>query len=97
MKASNEITIMNASYNPKYADFIFNKYKNANQCIWVQEEPKNMGSWHFIAMQLMSLLPEKIKLFYVGRNDGAATATGMLNVHLEEQQGLIKQSFAELS
>jgi len=72
------------------------QYKNASECVWVQEEPQNMGAWNFIALKLMTVLPDKIKLFYVGRKESAATATGILQVHNEEQQGLVKQAFAQL-
>ncbi|MFH1050490.1 MAG: multifunctional oxoglutarate decarboxylase/oxoglutarate dehydrogenase thiamine pyrophosphate-binding subunit/dihydrolipoyllysine-residue succinyltransferase subunit [bacterium] len=72
-------------------------FKNVEECIWVQEEPQNMGAWNFIALKLMTILPEKLKLFYVGRKESAATATGILQVHNDEQTGLVKQAFAKLS
>jgi len=73
------------------------KYKNPKECVWVQEEPQNMGAWNFLALNLMTVLPENLKLFYVGRKECAATATGMLHVHNEEQAGLVKQAFDVLS
>jgi multifunctional 2-oxoglutarate metabolism enzyme len=72
------------------------KYQNAVQCVWVQEEPQNMGAWNFLALKIMNILPDNVKLFYVGRQESASTATGYLKIHNEEQKGLIKQAFAEL-
>ncbi|WP_127022141.1 2-oxoglutarate dehydrogenase E1 component [Flagellimonas beolgyonensis] len=31
---------------------IIKKYKNANDIVWAQEEPRNMGAWSFILMHL---------------------------------------------
>ncbi|MFC2131555.1 multifunctional oxoglutarate decarboxylase/oxoglutarate dehydrogenase thiamine pyrophosphate-binding subunit/dihydrolipoyllysine-residue succinyltransferase subunit [Bacteroidota bacterium] len=73
------------------------KYKNATQLAWVQEEPQNMGAWTHMALKFMSILPDNIKLYYVGRKESAATATGLLQIHNEEQEGLIKQAFVTLT
>jgi 2-oxoglutarate dehydrogenase E1 component len=73
------------------------QFKNASECIWVQEEPQNMGAWNFIALKLMTYLPDNLKLFYVGRKESAATATGILQVHNEEQEGLVNQAFADIN
>jgi 2-oxoglutarate dehydrogenase E1 component len=76
---------------------ILSQYPNLKQVVWVQEEPQNMGAWNFLALKLMNVLPDSVKLFYVGRKESASTATGLLKVHLEEQSGLVKQAFGELS
>ena len=75
---------------------ILSKYQNLKQVVWVQEEPQNMGAWNFLALKLMNLLPDNVKLFYVGRKESAATATGLLRIHLEEQNGLVKQAFEDM-
>jgi 2-oxoglutarate dehydrogenase E1 component len=76
---------------------IIASYPKLKQVAWIQEEPQNMGAWNFLALKLMNLLPDNVKLFYVGRKESAATATGLLRIHLEEQTGLVKQAFEELS
>ncbi|ROL59713.1 hypothetical protein D9V86_10355 [Bacteroidetes/Chlorobi group bacterium ChocPot_Mid] len=45
----------------------------------------------------MTYLPDNLKLFYVGRKESAATATGILQVHNEEQEGLVNQAFADIN
>ena len=55
------------------------RFKNA-EVVWCQEEPRNMGSWHFIEPYLEWVLnqinaPNK-RPRYAGRAASAATATG---------------------
>ncbi|MBN8828507.1 MAG: 2-oxoglutarate dehydrogenase E1 component [Sphingobacteriia bacterium] len=68
-----------------------NKYKKA-KFIWCQEEPKNMGSYTFIAPKLMETLGEKIE--YVGRKEAASPATGYSKIHTKEQQEIIQKIFS---
>ena len=71
----------------------FKKYKNA-EIIWCQEEPKNMGSWHFVNELLEEVLIEiKAKTSrakYVGRVACASPATGYASYHAKEQKELIE-------
>jgi 2-oxoglutarate dehydrogenase E1 component len=73
---------------------IFNKYKDANDVRWVQEEPRNMGAWNFVLARLREVLQKKHKLKYVGRLPSGSPATGSFQVHLQEQTLLIKQAFS---
>jgi len=83
-------------FNSELLKEFLSKYKIAKQVLWVQEEPQNMGAWSFISQRLMNILPDDVKLFYVGRKESASTSTGYLNIHLQEQTGLIKQAFKKL-
>ena len=66
------------------------KYSNAEQLIWCQEEPKNMGGWTFIEGKFEDLIPRGDRLRYVGRAESASPATGSYAVHVQEQQRLVK-------
>ena len=66
---------------------IVGKYKLAQDIIWCQEEPKNMGAWNFVHSNL-----DYNKLLYVGRKDAASPATGYMSVHTEEQTRLVKEA-----
>ena len=55
-------------------------YTAAREVCWVQEEPWNMGAWHFITPRLPPLLGER-PLRYVGRDEAASPATGSYKVH----------------
>jgi 2-oxoglutarate dehydrogenase E1 component len=72
---------------------IIAKYKGFTECLWVQEEPENMGAWNYIGPYLQPLVP---KLFYVGRPQSATTATGSSRKHKQEQSALLEQAFGAL-
>ncbi|MGY8985664.1 MAG: 2-oxoglutarate dehydrogenase E1 component, partial [Sphingomonadales bacterium] len=72
------------------------RFKNLENVIWCQEEPKNMGSWFFIAHRIEDVLgelksaPNRVK--YAGRFESASTATGLGKIHAKQQQELIDQA-----
>jgi 2-oxoglutarate dehydrogenase E1 component len=69
----------------------FAKYKNA-EVIWCQEEPANMGSWTFVDRRLEYVLSDidiKAKRpVYAGRPPAASPATGLMKIHVREQNQL---------
>ncbi len=71
------------------------KFPNAD-VVWCQEEPENMGAWHYIDRRIEDLLAEcghKTKRpHYVGRKEQASPATGMLRRHNEEQARLVDEA-----
>ncbi|MCC6766392.1 MAG: 2-oxoglutarate dehydrogenase E1 component [Deltaproteobacteria bacterium] len=69
-------------------------YPAARQVFWVQEEPSNMGAWHFIWNQMRSVLPDTHTLAYVGRRAAASPATGSYKIHQQEEAELINRAFA---
>jgi 2-oxoglutarate dehydrogenase E1 component len=69
---------------------IVEKYKNATEYIWAQEEPENMGAWaHVMRMFTKYDKLDNIKLKYIGRAENASPATGFSKSHTEQQQTLI--------
>ena len=76
---------------------LFERYPEAKELRWVQEEPENMGAYGFIHAQLHSFrLPEGVEFRHVGRDESASPATGSATVHEREQQKLLDQAFAGL-
>lgn len=75
---------------------ILSSYENASEVVWMQEEPKNAGAWKFLAMRLRKALAGEQELFYVGREETAATAAGSIKTHMREQERIIKSAFGEL-
>ena len=71
------------------------KYKNA-EVIWCQEEPKNMGSWHYINELIEDTLSDikhkNTRAKYVGRVACASPATGYGSYHAKEQKKLIDEA-----
>ncbi|WP_077324930.1 2-oxoglutarate dehydrogenase E1 component [Virgibacillus siamensis] len=68
---------------------------NLEEIVWVQEEPKNMGSWDFVDDYLRDLLKEGQSLRYIGRPERSAPAGGEPNVHKAEQSEIIKEAISE--
>jgi len=76
---------------------IIEAYPNVQEVVWLQEEPKNMGAWSYVAPRIKSLLAPDIAFGYVGRAESASPAEGALSDHQEEQQRIIQQAvFAPL-
>ncbi len=71
------------------------RYPVTAEVFWVQEEPRNMGAWRFIQEQVQPLIAETRRILgYVGRPEGAATATGSHRRHQEEQKAIVEDAFA---
>jgi 2-oxoglutarate dehydrogenase E1 component len=68
------------------------------EIVWCQEEPRNMGAWHYIEPNLEWVLHhidgKSKRPRYVGRAAAAATATGLLSRHLQEQKALVEEALA---
>ncbi|MBO9128778.1 2-oxoglutarate dehydrogenase E1 component [Bacillus sp. 165] len=71
---------------------IVERYPNLEEIVWVQEEPKNMGGWHYIAPILFELASGRLKVDYIGRLDRSSTAGGDPIVHKVEQERIIHQA-----
>lgn len=73
---------------------LLQKYKGIQTCLWVQEEPENMGAWNFIGPYLQMHMPANVKFGYVGRAPSSTTATGSNKKHKIEQQALLDEAFS---
>jgi 2-oxoglutarate dehydrogenase E1 component len=71
---------------------ILKRYPNLKEIIWVQEEPKNMGAWHYIAPILFDLASGSQTVGYIGRQERSSTAGGDPIVHKKEQERIIQQA-----
>ncbi|MGY1787272.1 multifunctional oxoglutarate decarboxylase/oxoglutarate dehydrogenase thiamine pyrophosphate-binding subunit/dihydrolipoyllysine-residue succinyltransferase subunit [Geodermatophilus sp. SYSU D00698] len=70
------------------------RYPNAQDLVWVQEEPANMGAWSFMALNLPEHLGGRT-LRRVSRKASASPAVGSAKVHEVEQKELIASAFAD--
>jgi 2-oxoglutarate dehydrogenase E1 component len=68
-------------------------YPNAEEIVWVQEEPRNMGAWTFVSPQLVDLLENRWPLRYVGRASSASPAEGSHAYHQADQETLVRQAY----
>jgi 2-oxoglutarate dehydrogenase E1 component len=67
-------------------------YANANELVWAQEEPQNMGGWTFVQERLENLLSNCQRPRYVGRSASASPATGSYSIHQREQSELVTEA-----
>jgi 2-oxoglutarate dehydrogenase E1 component len=68
-------------------------YPHMERCLFVQEEPENMGAYLHLAPLITEILPDKIKLCYVGRARSASPAAGSLALHQQEKEKYIQEAF----
>jgi 2-oxoglutarate dehydrogenase E1 component len=71
------------------------RFKQA-EMVWCQEEPRNMGSWHFIEPYLEWVLNQinaaHKRPRYAGRPASAATATGLMSKHLAQLKAFLEEA-----
>jgi len=71
------------------------RFKQA-EMVWCQEEPENMGAWHFLDRRLEKVLKEigaeHDRPRYVGRPEAASPATGIAKRHVAEQAALVDEA-----
>lgn len=60
---------------------IFDRYPHLEEVAWVQEEPKNMGSWAYIESKLRALAPAGATVKYIGRPDRSSPSGGDPDIH----------------
>jgi 2-oxoglutarate dehydrogenase E1 component len=65
---------------------ILDRYAQAAEWIWAQEESMNMGGWTFMDARMRAM---GFPLKYVGRDMSASPATGSHRIHVREQKELV--------
>ncbi len=71
-------------------------YVNADEVVWVQEEPENMGAWDFIRPHLQEVSGGRT-VRRVARPRSASPAEGSVSRHALTQQALVNQAFGDAS
>lgn len=72
------------------------RYPVTAELVWVQEEPRNMGAWRFMAERVQPLAEATGReLAYVGRPDSASPATGLGRRHQQEQAEILRDALGE--
>lgn len=71
------------------------RFRNA-EVVWCQEEPRNMGAWHFIEPYLEWVMNQAgtkaQRPRYAGRAASAATATGLMSKHVAQLKALLDET-----
>ncbi|WP_219222497.1 2-oxoglutarate dehydrogenase E1 component [Pedobacter antarcticus] len=70
---------------------IFKGYKNANDAVWVQEEPENMGAWPYLLRKTRKTVFSDIEV--ISRKESSSTATGYAKQHADQQAYILAKAF----
>jgi 2-oxoglutarate dehydrogenase E1 component len=71
---------------------LIERYPAADDVMWVQEEPRNMGAWRFVQENLQDA---NLQIRYAGRAASASPSAGSLKRHQQEQAELIDEAFGQ--
>ena len=85
-------------YPSPHAEFAaeLEKYPNATEIVWCQDEPENQGAWFYVQHFIAEHMHAGQKLNYVGRAASAAPAVGYARLHQEQQKHLLQAAFDSL-
>ena len=73
---------------------VLSRYSNAKEVLWLQEEPENMGAWHFVEHIIWRLKDRGYDLRHAARVESGSPATGSKAVHDQELADLMDSTFA---
>lgn len=76
---------------PFPAEKIKSVIQTAEDFVWVQEEPRNMGAWSCIFPQLNLLTPKAVR--YIGREASASPAAGSHALSKSQRTQFIQEAF----
>jgi 2-oxoglutarate decarboxylase len=71
---------------------VLSRYPGAEEVVWLQEEPENMGAWNFVHSRLHRLLRSSHILRHVSRAESASPASGSAALHRLELEDLLARS-----
>ncbi len=73
---------------------VIESYPNLKEVVWVQEEPKNQGSWYYMQSRgtMIGCLSDQHTFGYAGRFYSASPAVGYMSLHLAQQKQLVEDA-----
>ncbi|MEY2711576.1 MAG: putative 2-oxoglutarate dehydrogenase component, partial [Actinomycetota bacterium] len=69
------------------------RYPNAKEIVWLQEEPENMGPWHFVEHRIWRVKERGYDLRHVARVESGSPATGSKTISDQELADLMDETF----
>jgi 2-oxoglutarate dehydrogenase E1 component len=75
---------------------IVDMYPAVEEVVWVQEEPKNMGAWTYVAPRLRVSTGNATILRYIGRPERSSPAEGYASAHKSEQERIVNEVVAPM-
>jgi 2-oxoglutarate dehydrogenase E1 component len=71
---------------------VLGRYRQLEELVWLQEEPRNMGAWTYVEPKLREVAGERMAVSYVGRPERASPAEGYPAAHLAEQNRIVRDA-----
>ncbi|UOO77855.1 2-oxoglutarate dehydrogenase E1 component [Neisseria sp. Dent CA1/247] len=68
------------------------KFPNAKDVVWAQEEPRNQGAFHQLRHRIERILGKDQKLSYAGRPASASPAVGYMSKHIAQLKQLVEDA-----
>jgi 2-oxoglutarate dehydrogenase E1 component len=75
---------------------LLERYPNARELVWLQEEPENMGAWAFVEARVWRIKERGYDLRHVARVESGSPATGSKTIHDQELADLMDETFRDL-
>jgi 2-oxoglutarate dehydrogenase E1 component len=75
---------------------VLDRYPNARELVWLQEEPANMGPWRFVEHMVWRVKERGYDLRHVARVESGSPATGSKTIHDQELADLMEETFSGL-
>jgi multifunctional 2-oxoglutarate metabolism enzyme len=73
---------------------LLDRYPNARQLVWLQEEPENMGGWKFVESRVWRVKERGYDFRHVARVESGSPATGSKGIHDQELADLMEETFS---
>jgi 2-oxoglutarate dehydrogenase E1 component len=71
-------------------------YPSAQEVVWEQEEPKNMGAWTYVSPRLRVSTGNAMIVRYIGRPERASPVEGYASAHKAEQERIVSEVVASM-
>ena len=75
---------------------LLDRYPNARELMWLQEEPENMGAWYFLEHHVWRIRDRGYDLRHAARVESGSPATGSKTIHDQEHADLMDAAFGGL-
>jgi 2-oxoglutarate decarboxylase len=75
---------------------LLERYPNARELVWLQEEPENMGPWKFVESRVWRVKERGYDFRHVARVESGSPATGSKGIHDQELADLLEETFSSL-
>ena len=75
---------------------IVQRYPNAREIRWLQDEPSNMGPWYFVEHNTWRVKDQGYDLRGITRVQSGSPATGSKTIHDQESAELMERTFGDV-